>query len=79
MAPPVVTQKHSKTKDGPTKSELSAYSRTKIESTVLSNKSQREMEALEEMMRKQRELEDAQKKWAEIQKARYLAEGEDSD
>lgn len=39
----------------------------------------REMEALEEMMRKQRELEDAQKKWAEIQKARYLAEGEDSD
>ena len=35
------------------------------------------MEALEEMMRKQRELEDAQKKWAEIQKSRYKSEAED--
>ena len=35
------------------------------------------MEALEEMMRKQRELEDAQRKWAEIQKARYTSEADD--
>ena len=39
----------------------------------------KEMEILEEMNRKKRELEEAQRKYANIQRERYLAEGQDSD
>ena len=39
----------------------------------------KEMEILEEMNRKKRELEEAQRNYANIQRERYLAEGQDSD
>ena len=36
------------------------------------------MEILEEVNRKKRELEEAQRKYANIQRERYLAEGQDN-